>query len=114
MYSFNGTINLCSSWKMFYSCADTVASQQPGPLTNSSPSDDGAAPNGMLSNPELAIDEGTISLSSQYSQGYALIMDPNKIIFFHTFIGSSVFLCFCFSQCCFLVAFVVLEICIAS
>ncbi|PVH37098.1 hypothetical protein PAHAL_6G245500 [Panicum hallii] len=48
---------------------NTVASQQPGPLTNSSPSDDGAAPNGMLSNPELAIDEGTISLSSQYSQG---------------------------------------------
>jgi hypothetical protein len=85
MHSLNGTINLCSSWKMFYSCADTVASQQPGPLTNSSPSDDGAAPNGMLSNPELAIDEGTISLSSQYSQGYALIMDPNKIIFSYVY-----------------------------
>jgi len=98
---------------MFYSCADTVASQQPAQLTNSSPSDGCAAPNGMLSNPELAIDEGTISLSSQYSQGYAPIMDPKKT-FFHTFIESSVFLCFCFSQCCFVVVFVVLEICIAS
>ena len=98
----------------FYSCADTVASQQPAQLTNSSPSDDCAAPNGMLSNPELAIDEGTISLSSQYSQGYAPIMDPNKTFFFHTLIELSVFLCFCFSQCCFLVVFVVLEICIAS
>ncbi|RLN03331.1 transcription factor BIM1-like [Panicum miliaceum] len=48
---------------------NTVASQQPAQLTNSSPSDDCAAHNGMLSNPELAIDEGTISLSSQYSQG---------------------------------------------
>ncbi|XP_039854515.1 transcription factor BIM2-like isoform X3 [Panicum virgatum] len=48
---------------------NTVASQQPTQLTNPLPSDDCAAPNGMLSNPELAIDEGTISLSSQYSQG---------------------------------------------
>ncbi|CAO2169485.1 unnamed protein product [Urochloa humidicola] len=49
--------------------ANTPASQQPAQLTNSSSSDDCAAPNGMLNNPELAIDEGTISLSSQYSQG---------------------------------------------
>ncbi|CAO2184045.1 unnamed protein product [Urochloa humidicola] len=49
--------------------ANTLASQQPAQLTNSSSSDDSAAPNGMLNNPELAIDEGTISLSSQYSQG---------------------------------------------
>ncbi|RCV31614.1 hypothetical protein SETIT_6G192000v2 [Setaria italica] len=48
---------------------NTVASQQQAQLTNSSPSDDSAVPNGMLNNPELAIDEGTISLSSQYSQG---------------------------------------------
>ncbi|KAJ1268964.1 hypothetical protein BS78_07G173600 [Paspalum vaginatum] len=49
--------------------AKNVASQQPTQLTNSSPSEDSAVQNGMLSNPELAIDEGTISLSSQYSQG---------------------------------------------
>ncbi|CAO2211324.1 unnamed protein product [Urochloa humidicola] len=48
---------------------NTLASQQPAQLTNSSSSDDCAVPNGMLNNPELAIDEGTISLSSQYSQG---------------------------------------------
>jgi hypothetical protein len=63
---------------MFYSYADAVASQQQAQLTNSSPSDDSAVPNGMLNNPELAIDEGTISLSSQYSQGYVLTMVPNK------------------------------------
>ncbi|CAL4999471.1 unnamed protein product [Urochloa decumbens] len=49
--------------------ANTLASQQPAQLTNSSSSDDSAIPNGMLNNPDLAIDEGTISLSSQYSQG---------------------------------------------
>ena len=43
-----------------------------------------------------------------------MVMDPNKTYFFHTLIELSVFLCFCFSQCCFLVVFVVLEICIAS
>lgn len=46
-----------------------AASQQATQLTNPSPSDDLAGHSGMLSNPELAIDEGTISLSSQYSQG---------------------------------------------
>lgn len=51
------------------SVANNVASQQPMQLTKSSPSEDSAGHNGMLSNPELAIDEGTISLSSQYSQG---------------------------------------------
>jgi len=70
---------------MFYSCAGTVASQQPAQLTNSSPSDGCAAPNGMLSNPELAIDEGTISLSSQYSQGYAPIMDPKETFFSYVY-----------------------------
>nr|CAB3483333.1 unnamed protein product [Digitaria exilis] len=49
--------------------ANTVATLQSAPLKNSSPSNDCAVPNGMLNNPELAIDEGTISLSSQYSQG---------------------------------------------
>ncbi|CAL5005611.1 unnamed protein product [Urochloa decumbens] len=49
--------------------ANTLASQQPAQLTNSSSSDDCAIPNGMLNNSDLAIDEGTISLSSQYSQG---------------------------------------------
>ncbi|XP_066353015.1 transcription factor BIM2-like [Miscanthus floridulus] len=50
---------------------NNVASQQAThtQLTNSSPSDDLAGHNGMLNNPELAIDEGTISLSSQYSEG---------------------------------------------
>ncbi|WVZ92382.1 hypothetical protein U9M48_038453 [Paspalum notatum var. saurae] len=49
--------------------ASNVASQQPTQLINLSPSEDSAVQNGMLNNPELAIDEGTISLSSQYSQG---------------------------------------------
>lgn len=50
---------------------NNVASQQATQtqLTNPSPSDDLAGHNGMLNNPELAIDEGTISLSSQYSEG---------------------------------------------
>ncbi|XP_066330762.1 transcription factor BIM1-like isoform X1 [Miscanthus floridulus] len=48
---------------------DNVASQKATQLTNLSPSDDLAGHNGTPNNPELAIDEGTISLSSQYSQG---------------------------------------------
>jgi len=50
---------------------NNVATQQAAEtqLTNPSPSDDLAGNNGMLNNPELAIDEGTISLSSQYSEG---------------------------------------------
>jgi hypothetical protein len=63
--------------RCFYSCADNVATQQAAEtqLTNPSPSDDLAGNNGMLNNPELAIDEGTISLSSQYSEGYVPSVD---------------------------------------
>ena len=66
----------------FYSCADNVASQKATQLTNLSPSDDLAGHNGTPNNPELAIDEGTISLSSQYSQGYVPSVYTNKTISF--------------------------------
>ncbi|XP_062191921.1 transcription factor BIM2-like isoform X2 [Phragmites australis] len=49
--------------------ANNVVSQQPAQLIKSSPTEDCAVNSEMLNNPELAIDEGTISLSSQYSQG---------------------------------------------
>ncbi|TVU05429.1 hypothetical protein EJB05_48592 [Eragrostis curvula] len=49
--------------------ANNVASQQAMQLTKSSPTEDSAVNNEILKDPELAIDEGTISLSSQYSQG---------------------------------------------
>ncbi|KAM0861184.1 hypothetical protein ACQ4PT_046047 [Festuca glaucescens] len=47
---------------------DNVTSQQQAHQPISSPTEDRGINNEMFSNPELAIDEGTISLSSQYSQ----------------------------------------------
>jgi hypothetical protein len=58
---------------MFPCHADNNASQEPAQLTKSLPTEDGAVNSEMLEDPELAIDEGTISLSSQYSQGYVQI-----------------------------------------
>ncbi|KAL6646064.1 hypothetical protein ACP70R_017672 [Stipagrostis hirtigluma subsp. patula] len=49
--------------------ANNVASQQPAQLTKSFPAENCAINSEMSNNPDLAIDEGTISLSSQYSQG---------------------------------------------
>ncbi|XP_062195442.1 transcription factor BIM3-like isoform X2 [Phragmites australis] len=49
--------------------ANNVVSQQPGQLTKTLPTEYCAVNSEMLTNPELAIEEGTISLSSQYSKG---------------------------------------------
>ncbi|KAL6858870.1 hypothetical protein ACP4OV_017872 [Aristida adscensionis] len=49
--------------------ANKVASQQPAQVTKSSAAEDCAVNSEVVNNPELAVDEGTISLSSQYSQG---------------------------------------------
>jgi hypothetical protein len=48
---------------------NNVASQQQTELIKSLPAEDDAVNSEMLKDPDLAIDEGTISLSSQYSQG---------------------------------------------
>jgi hypothetical protein len=69
----------------------------------------------MLSNPELAIDEGTISLSSQYSQGYVRhqCIPTKQFLFFQKFTKSSVFfMCSVFGML-FLV-FAALEFCVDS
>jgi hypothetical protein len=57
---------------------DNGTSQQQAHQPISSPAEDRVINNEMFSNPELAIDEGTISLSSQYSQEYVLIMSCSK------------------------------------
>ena len=49
-------------------CADNALSQSQPQWAGPSPVDDCAVNSQMLNNQQLAIDEGTISVSSQYSQ----------------------------------------------